>query len=431
MNFYKEWGFTQNPFDTTPLAPSKQGSKLLVGRDEDIKKIGRRLDNTSKILTIEGMNGVGKTSLINVFLYRSLIEVCRTNVGPLFVPCNKFFQVDSRMDHASLYQQVFLEIAQSMIAWKGVIKALRGGNKFTADTSLKRFINFPVSSDISVGLNIFGSGASLGRSVSTNQSFAFEKIGFENSVRSWLNEVFPTPEAGGVVCVLDNLELLQSSSVARQRMEEFRDTIFNIGGVRWILCGSNGIVHGVLSSPRLDGRLHKPIVIEELKDSLADEIYQTRRKTFQESIHARLPISQNNFFEIFEMLNGNIRSALSDADEFCSWVADRVEDRDEFSDELFEGWLSSELEAIYEGVSRQMKPKSWEVFDKACELIEFTPSDCIEFGFDSPQAMRAHIRVLEQCGLVRSNVDDSDKRRKNTVVTSKGWKVRAYLDQFG
>jgi hypothetical protein len=233
------------------------------------------------------------------------------------------------------------------------------------------------------------------------------------------------------VCVIDNLELLQTSSSARDAIERLRDEIFNIHGLRWVLCGANGIVHGVLSSTRMDGRLHKPIFVEELQEQKAIEIYQTRQRFFRNRLDAVLPISQSNFLELFEILNGNIRSALSDADEFCNWVADKVDDPEDFDESFFEEWLNFELKALYDGVSQQIRPRAWEVFDVACELGMFSPSDCDEFGYDSPQAMRQQLRPLEQAGLIKSDIDDTDKRRKTTTVTSKGWKLRAYLDFYG
>ncbi|GAA0286565.1 hypothetical protein GCM10008966_04240 [Rhodovulum strictum] len=112
------------------------------------------------------------------------------------------------------------------------------------------------------------------------------------------------------------------------------------------------------------------------------------------------------------------------------WVSDRVEERDEFEDDFFEAWLAEELETAFYSVRSELRPRALEVFETACQFEVFSPSDCEVFGYETPNAMRQQIRNLEAVGLLKSAVDESDKRRKSIQVTSKGWKVRAYLDFF-
>jgi hypothetical protein len=51
------------------------------------------------------------------------------------------------------------------------------------------------------------------------------------------------------------MELLSTSKDARRRLEEMRDSVLNIPGVHWVLCGANGIVRSAVGSPRLTGRI--------------------------------------------------------------------------------------------------------------------------------------------------------------------------------
>jgi hypothetical protein len=71
MNIYREWGFLENPFRTIPLPSTKEGKELLVGRDKESKRFLTRLYNPPSLVTVEGLNGVGKTSLINVSIYET------------------------------------------------------------------------------------------------------------------------------------------------------------------------------------------------------------------------------------------------------------------------------------------------------------------------------------------------------------------------
>lgn len=70
-NIYEEWGFSENPFTTRPLQADDIGAQLLVGRDTDAAAVLRRLETPPKATTLEGVNGVGKTSLVNVVVHRA------------------------------------------------------------------------------------------------------------------------------------------------------------------------------------------------------------------------------------------------------------------------------------------------------------------------------------------------------------------------
>ncbi|WRH64099.1 MAG: MarR family transcriptional regulator [Fuscovulum sp.] len=424
MSFYREWGFERNPFETSPLPSSEEGSQLLVGRDKEIKKLRRRLDNSSKIPTIEGLNGVGKTSLANVMIYRAMSESVNNRVGPIYIPCRQIFQLNPSTTVEDFQLKVLMEIAQTLLDQHKILRTPAGRTRASKNKNLERFLNSAQVKSFTAGAWVVNGGVTL----ETNTGKGFERSGFEKAVADWLNEVFPDEKSGGVVCVIDNLELLQTSLKARAAIEAFRDTLFQIKGLRWILCGALGIVHGIASSPRLEGRLNKPVVLDDLEERYAPEIFRNRIKAFRSGPRSKLPMSESNFVELFDIMRGNIRSVLNECDEFCSWVADRVEDPEDFEEDFFEEWLQEELESNFHAIRAELRPAALRVFETACQFEAFSPSDCMAFGYETPAAMRPQIKTLETAGLLVSSVDDEDKRRKTIQVTSKGWKVRAYLD---
>lgn len=48
--------------------------------------------------------------------------------------------------------------------------------------------------------------------------------------------------------MLDNLELLQVAETTRRILEQLRDELFTTPGVRFVLCGANGMINSVVSS---------------------------------------------------------------------------------------------------------------------------------------------------------------------------------------
>jgi hypothetical protein len=252
-------------------------------------------------------------------------------------------------------------------------------------------------------------------------------------VTTWLEEIFPDPEAGGVICTIDNLELLQSSDTARARLEQLRDELFNLPGLRWVLCGSLGIIYGVVTSPRLDGYLHSPIEVGEIGGNFVPELLQSRIEGYaKEGVTPYLPLTSQSFEHLYQVLRGNLRSVLNQADEYCQWTFDRLTPRSDAEKEaMFDEWLASRASETYEAARSQLRPKPLEVFQLACEKVVFSPGDFADFGFSSVQAIRPHIRDLENVNLLVSTQDEGDKRRKTIQVTGQGWLVKHHLDRHG
>jgi MoxR-like ATPase len=71
---WEELGFSESPYATASLPPSEQGNRLLVGREDELERLLNVLRYTARHATIEGDNGVGKTSLVSIAAYRAKQE---------------------------------------------------------------------------------------------------------------------------------------------------------------------------------------------------------------------------------------------------------------------------------------------------------------------------------------------------------------------
>ena len=434
MNIYQEWGFSDSPFQVSPLPPSELGSRLLIGREAELRTLKRRLLNPPKIATIEGLNGVGKTSLVNVAAYQVYSEVLSGWDAPLLIPCNTIFQLNASKDAEDFIDEVLMAVAQTLID-RG--KAI-GGSSQIRTAQLDSWLNAPQVSTLQASLSILGNGGGLGKGVETNTSSGFERSGFRKEVLRWLSDMFPTSNDGAVICTIDNLELLQTSDTVRRLLEELRDKLLNIQGLRWVLCGALGIVLGTVSSPRLEGFLHSPIVISGVDESLAAEIYTSRMAAYEPSDESAtstyLPLCAEDFERLYEILHRILRSTLSKADSFCQWVADNYSPDSVPADagakrDAFSSWLAHESSEALKAAKDVLKPRAWEVFAVAIDLDGvFSPSDYEAFDFNSSQALRPHVKDLEDAGLLVSTQDEGDKRRKTIQVTPLGWLVKYAQD---
>jgi DNA-binding MarR family transcriptional regulator len=383
-----------------------------------------RIYNPPKIVTVEGLNGVGKTSLVNVAAYKAYKKHLDDWNNPLLIPCNRTFQL--RPDHISedFIDEVIMAVAQTLID-----RAKDLGNS-TKTGAIDKWLNSPQLQTIQGSLSILGNGGGVGKSSETNTSQGFHRSGFRKEILRWLLELFPDHQSGGVICTIDNLELLQTSEMARKLLEQLRDELLILPGLRWVLCGAVGIVLGTASSPRLEGFLHTPIEIGGVDEALATAILHSRIETFAGSQkQPYLPIISQDFEKLYDILNKNLRSVLGRTDNYCQWVADKnLPEYDSEKRVLFDEWLTIESGNAYKSVFSQLRPRAWQVFEHAVTLNGvFSPSDYEDFGFNKVQAMRPQVKDLEDAGLLVSTQDEGDKRRKTIEILPKGWLVNYWL----
>jgi hypothetical protein len=425
MSIYDQWGLSDNPFQTTALPPTKHGSNLLIGREVDLKKLKARLNNPPKLPTLEGLNGVGKSSLVNVAAYECYQSFLADPDQPLLIPCRKIFQLRTDQDLDDFIDDVLREVAQSLIDHDEQVRdfATKGLHQ---SASLNKWLNLTQVKSFQGGAG----GLSVGLGAALNTGDGFSRSGFRKAVTTWLEELFPTARDGGVVCTIDNLELLQTSDAARRQLEAIRDELLTLPGLRWVLCGALGIVLGVASSPRLEGLLHTPLELGGVDDSFLEDIYNSRQMSFSCSETPYLPITVKDFRRLYDILARNLRSLFAKADDYCQWVAER--DKPAAEDEktkVFDEWLTQLSDKALRASQTQLTPRAWEVFNLAITLGTFSPSDFAKFGFNSIPAFRPYVRDLEGAALLVSTQDDSDKRRKTIQVTPQGWFVGYALKQ--
>ena len=204
---YNQWGFSGSPFQTTSLPPSELGARLLVGRDSELASLIRKISSPPKLATLEGLNGVGKTSIVNVACYKLYTKYIETGTGPLYIPCRKIFQLNPNQDLPTFIDAVLMEVAQTLIDRAAEIRT----KQLTLHTAgINRWLNSPQLLSFQAG----AWGFQAGYQAEMNTSAGYERSGFRKSVSACLEQIFPTPDSGGVICVIDNLELLQSSGLS-------------------------------------------------------------------------------------------------------------------------------------------------------------------------------------------------------------------------
>ncbi len=422
MNLYQEWSFKENPFQPTALAPDSSGEALLVGREGELNAVISRICNPPAAVTLEGENGIGKTSLVNVAAYRCFSQYFKSSdTLPLYIPCSSKFQLSSTKDPEDFIDEVLVAVAQTLLHRAHHLDSL--GYTLPSDSRLiNTWLNSPYIESFTIALGPLGGG----NNVTPNTSRGFERSGFRQRLQHWLTELFPSPNDGGVICIIDNLELLEESSKAIQLIEGLRDSLFSFPGIRWVFCGALGIVRSMVSTPRLLGYFHQPIQVSGIDAKYAPEVFARRIDHFRASPEAYMPITSTGFNFIYGILNNNLRNSLFHCDQYCQSVYESADlpISDDDKDKRFFDSIERESLQIRKEAFDKLQPRAKKLFN---DIVDrggmLSPSHYAEYGFNQMPGMRPYIKILEGSGLLISSKDENDSRRKSISVTSHGWLV--------
>jgi len=421
MSIWTSYGFRESPYATDPIPASADGERLLVGRDGPLDRLTTYISSSALHPTIEGDNGVGKTSLVAVAGYRLRSQFERGETSQLLLPLNRPFSLSPADTAESFSERVYYAVADAFIQSHALLKQAGLAVPDTGD--IDKWLNDPVFRSKGGGAQAFGFGGDASYGEEPNTSAGFTSAGFEAAIIRWLTECFPTRQQGGFICVIDNLELLETSKSARSLLEAIRDGVLNLPGLRWVLCGARGIVRTGASSQRLEGRLAEPMNLSPVADAHVADVVTRRIEVFG-THYALAPVGPDGFRHVYDVLNRNLRNALKFCEDFAFWLNENptTDKTTEGYLALFEVWLTEQADRY--SAETRLGDRAWGLFEGIAALGgSLSPSDYEQFDFNSYNAMRPHVKALEDANLVQSSVDDTDRRRKTIVMTPRGWLV--------
>ncbi|MFE5817599.1 hypothetical protein ACFQ6S_29880 [Streptomyces sp. NPDC056479] len=419
MNFWQELGFGSNPYVVKPLPSNADGRELLVGRNIELRALLRRIEEGDTHVVLEGPNGVGKTSLVAVAAWVASDRFRKRETTQLYLPLPEALQI--KEDASEFISDCYFAVARAFLDNEEILK--RADRKVPRTKDIKAWLEAPVLKGRGLSISSPFGGGGLTSSAAANGSTGFSNAGFRATIRTWLRDAFPEG-TGGLVGVIDNLELLETSAAARRLLEEIRDPVLQLSGMRWVLCGARGIARSVAATPRLNGVLSDPIEIKPVADEYIPHLIQTRLRHYSVRVNSKAPVSASSFEHVYEVTHKNLRDSLRHAQSFSQDSESEffLSKTEREIAGAFTQWL--ENEAIKHEASAKMQPRTWTLLE---DMAEFggtcSPSDYDQFNFNDRAHMRKNVVELERYGLVNSSKDDDDQRRRSIEITSKGWLV--------
>lgn len=430
FDIWHNFGFTENPYSQSTLKADEVGETLLAGRDKEIKVLQKRIGSTGAHPSVEGPIGAGKTSLVNVAIYRMQQRCLEDKATELYLPAAGEFQPTAST--TDFEQTFYYIVAQTLIKNQALFPAV--GLPEPDIKVLDRWLNKPQYTSKSGGGQVAGFGLEGGYGAEPNSGAGFAASGFPEAVRTLLEKSFPKG-SGGIVCILDNLEILQSAGRARTALDELRDRVFNIPQIRWVLCGSRGIVSRARTE-RLSGMMQTPLIVQPIDDASAVEAIKRRIDHFG-LLGAVPPVTPEGFDFIYQTLNKNLREALTKSHDFSHWLDDRSdeEDWDDYPEEdertaLLNGWIMELAEHALQD-AKDIRKRDWQFFDALCAAGGRAGSAEFEdFMFNTQQQMTSAVTLLAEANLISRETDPENATRTINSVTPTGWLVTFFRQNF-
>ncbi len=315
--------FRESPYNTNPLLPRLEDLDLLVGRDTEATELCTQLGTANGgVLVLSGTPGVGKTSFFNVQQFRLENELAP--FGPKLLAARTLCPVQPTDDLKKLALRAVDSLYRSVEAWctlndKAVPKQVKEIGGWLAGTGASGF---------SLGISILGCGGSFGRTAQLPKASdaSFEAIA--DAMAAIASEVVATLGFQSAVVALDNLENLSDEQLGSMLIS-FRDTLFSIPNVWWILIGQSGLGSLIQSlDPRVFERTAgsgieiRPIELAELHEAIA-----IRVSRFHKSKRGKSPLTEDTHKRLYEASFGEMRFVFKYSNSICSKFVETMRDK--------------------------------------------------------------------------------------------------------
>lgn len=344
---WESLGFRESPFNTNPLKPKKDDVDLLVGRNAEAVDFCTQLgSSTEGVLIISGRPGVGKTSFFNIQQY--LLENQLALFGPKILAARTLCPVQPSDD----IRKIAIRALDSLFRSVSELCQINGVSLPSQTTEIGKWIAGTGTSGFSLGINILGCGGTIGRTTQLPKlaDATFEAIA--DAIAAISSEVVETLGFKSSLIALDNIENL-SDDLLGSMLISFRDTLFSITGVWWILIGQSGLSSLIQSlDPRVFERTTgsgveiKPIELEELYEAI-----KIRVSRFHKKKAGKAPLTQETFKKLFEASFGEVRFVFKYSNTICAKFVEKMrssalqkfDDKGNIDKKLFEKFLNELL----------------------------------------------------------------------------------------
>lgn len=313
---WKSLGFYESPYNTQPLKPRPEDVDLLVGRETEAIELITNLDSSDNgIIVLSGSPGVGKTSFFNIQQYKLENEL--TLFGPKLLAARILCPVQASDDVRTLSIRALESLFKSVEQW-----CLINETALPPQTKeLGKWISGAGNSGFSLGITIAGFGGNVGRNVSLPKLADISFEGVSDAICAITAEAVEVLGFESVVIALDNLENFSDDQLGIVLMS-FRDTLFSIPHVWWILIGQSGLGSLIQSlDPRVFERITgsgieiNPVELNELDQAIAIRVTKFHGA---KNNKGKAPLTTETHRLLYEASFGEMRFVFKYSNSICT-----------------------------------------------------------------------------------------------------------------
>lgn len=401
-------GFRESPYDTKPLKVLQSDIDLLMGRESEQIDFFTAMESQNEgVFILSGVPGVGKTSFFNIQQY--LLESGEAYFGPRLLAARVLCPIQPSDEPKFIVKRCLQHFCQSIEAYC-IEKHL--GVPVMCSTVLTWILqNKPAT--FNFGFSVMGNGLNFGRQVNLP---SFSEITYETLIeiiKNLVAEVKVQLGLKGCFIALDNIENLHHDDLW-DCLTTFRDTLFMIPDVWWILIGQSGLASLIQSTnpkvfQRISGSIElKPISAENLINAV-----DVRVARFHEvGTKGASPITKEIYVKLFQSSNGEIRFVFKYCQAICIHLVQTIRKQiieqkikfdeaslhkaigkfivkkqidNEYSNSSLKRLITEDFNGLH------LDPEEKQVLKKIGQLIKVKPSDFHEFKEFGITTMQAFV----------------------------------------
>lgn len=325
---WQQFGLKKDPFDTSALIEGGDLpiEKAFVGRDQEISFLDGLFESSDRLcLTICGLVGVGKTSLVNFhkFIWKY------KKIKLLFS-----FRREIEASKELLNKRSFLiEIIGSVLREIKLLQPALFKNNLL--NKLNKIVDISQSIDISIGASAYGFGGDIGGGKNTVQPIQLSTATLEGYFVE-LVEFLKANEINGkkyfgLIVHVNNFDVVLENKEDKKSVigffNEIRD-ILQTKDVYFLFLGPQNLFSDIIASQqRVKGVFYQtPLKVNPLSKTEITKAFEERMTILQSDDVRKYikPIEDDVIFRLYDLYNGDIRSIMSSIRDILGQNADKL-----------------------------------------------------------------------------------------------------------
>jgi len=421
MKIWETFGLTENPYNPYPLESDKTGEKLFVGRNKEAKEFAAHASIADRAtIVVEGDIGVGKTSFVNIQLFKASHRDSETL--PYLLPPTYKIQLNEMLNPTDLYLTILSNILSSIEVRLGRDEIEKSDLLKGKDHMVRQSIYKTTS--FSGGATVIGTGGQVSYQKTEMVSQPLRTI--EQPLLKSLDETYQylqeKHDYHGIAVVINNIDIFDEAQTIKT-LNTIRDTLLTRKGYWVILIGKTGFSDLVMTKCRrvsevLSGSIViKPLTLEEVYSAIDKRIDLFRTARFKSK-----PLNDVIIKLLYSVSGGEIRFLFHRATELIKQFKITYPSENKISTEAAIDMLSKL--ASKRIAELNLSPKEQAILKVMVQEGGLRPKDFHRVGLKSAPSLMPYLERLEKLTLVGKLRDKEDKRIVKYVPT--GFTFLAY-----